>query len=170
MNQNNLGIYVHIPFCVSKCCYCDFLSFPGIGEDKVEAYFDALMKEIEYRAPIFEGNRIETIYIGGGTPSAVPPFYIEKVIEKIRSMTVLEEGLERTIEINPDSCSDEKLEVYRQIGLNRISMGLQSGQDDVLKKIGRIHTVHQFYDAYERLIRWGFDNINIDLMSGLPGQ
>ena len=168
--MKNLGIYIHIPFCKSKCYYCDFISF-SCKEDKIEQYINALKKEIElYKQELKEDIIIDTIYIGGGTPSFIDSKYIVSIINKFKdSFNILEEA-EITIEVNPGTITKEKLINYKNTGINRLSIGLQTTDDNLLKKIGRIHTYDEFIATYNLAREIGFNNINIDLMLALPGQ
>ncbi len=154
------SVYVHIPFCKQKCLYCDFNSYDK-KEKIISNYFEALLKEIKMSGLKEELN---TIYLGGGTPSFVDVKYIENV------MYILPKANEITIEINPGTIDEEKLLVYKSIGINRISIGLQATQNNILKEIGRIHTLADFEEAYKLARKVGFDNINVDLMHGLPNQ
>lgn len=154
------SIYIHIPFCKQKCLYCDFNSFDNKAE-LIEKYFEALIKEIKsYKI----NNELKTIYIGGGTPSFPNEKYIEKVLKE------LPKANEITLELNPGTITQEKLLKYKEIGINRLSIGLQAIQDDILKEIGRIHTLKEFEEAFNLVRKVGFDNINVDLMHGLPNQ
>ena len=168
--MKNLGIYIHIPFCKSKCYYCDFTSF-SCKEDKIEQYINALKKEIElYKHKLEEDILIDTIYIGGGTPSYIDSKYIVSVISKIKeNFNILNEA-EITIEVNPGTITKEKFIDYKNSGINRISIGLQTTDNNLLKKIGRIHTYEEFVVTYNLAREIGFNNINIDLMLALPEQ
>ena len=159
-----MELYVHIPFCVRKCRYCDFLSSPADDETKIR-YIRDVLKEIGYRS---EGILFDTIFIGGGTPSILDPGLSAKLLEGIRSYAA--PGAEWTIECNPGTLSEEKLAIYRDFGVNRLSLGLQSADDRELQVLGRIHTYEDFLRTYEMVRNTGFDNVNVDLMSGLPGQ
>ena len=167
--MKELGIYVHIPFCKQKCKYCDFVSFTNC-EEKYENYFESIIKEIENKRLDTSNTVVSTIYIGGGTPSIVPPKFIEQVINKIRSKFNISNEAEITIEINPGTVNKEKLQYYKNIGINRLSIGLQSADDRLLELIGRIHTYTEFEEAYTLARSMGFKNINVDLMIGLPTQ
>lgn len=169
--MKNIGIYIHIPFCKQKCKYCDFVSFK-CNESKYEDYFNCVIKEIvDQVAEVKEHNeQIDTIYIGGGTPSVVPTDYIVSILNAIFDNYLVCKDAERTIEINPGTVDEEKLREYKEIGINRVSIGLQSTNDELLKMLGRIHTYSEFEDVYEMVRRVGFDNINVDLMIGLPNQ
>ena len=166
-------IYVHIPFCVRKCYYCDFLSGPA-DKETIEKYVKALMNEIEYYGKRIgqKGTNIpiKSIFFGGGTPSILEGRYMEMIMDKINESFNMEENAEITIECNPGTADEDKLSKYKEIGINRISIGLQSTNDDELKNIGRIHTYEEFLAIYNMARKVGFDNINIDLMSALPDQ
>lgn len=163
--KKDIGVYIHIPFCKSKCYYCDFVSFSN--KDKlIEEYINSVIEEIE--SIDFSRYNIETIYIGGGTPSILDSAYIGKILEKLKLYVV--NNPEITIELNPGTVNKEKLEKYKSFGINRMSIGLQSTDDILLKQIGRIHTYGEFLEVYENARQLGFENINIDLMLGLPNQ
>ena len=163
MNKKEIGLYIHIPFCAHKCDYCDFISFAN-KEDKVEQYIKQLKEEINQER--LEQYKITTIYIGGGTPS----FIKSKDIVEILKLINKEDTEEITIEINPGTVTKEKLQDYYNAGINRLSIGLQSTDNNILKQIGRIHTYEQFLETYNLARDVGFTNINIDLMIGLPNQ
>lgn len=166
-----LGIYIHIPFCKQKCYYCDFVSYAK-QEDKIEQYIDALKKEIEEEAKNDKDreNVVTTIYIGGGTPSLIEAKYIEELISTVRENYFVKDEAEITIEVNPGTVNKEKFECYRKVGINRISIGLQSTNNELLKEIGRIHNYGEFWECYKKAREVGFENINVDLMLGLPNQ
>lgn len=166
--MKNIGIYVHIPFCKQKCKYCDFISFK-CNENKIENYVDCVIKEIIDKAAEVK-ERIDTIYIGGGTPSIVSAYYIQKIISTIKENYKVLKNAEITIEINPGTVNEEKLKKYKEIGVNRLSIGLQSTNDKLLEMLGRIHKYKDFEDVYEAARGVGFNNINVDLMIGLPNQ
>ena len=169
--KNNFGIYIHIPFCVRKCYYCDFISFSN-KDELIEKYIKSLKKEIEEFN--FSMYNTTTIYIGGGTPSYLEAKYIKEILNLIKKK--LEENktnweeIEITIELNPGTVTEEKLKIYKEIGINRLSIGLQSTSDKLLKEIGRIHTYKEFLDTYNLAKKIGFNNINVDLMIALPNQ
>lgn len=169
MAQNKLEIYIHIPFCVKKCDYCDFLSAPS-DSGTMESYVKALVKEIEFSREKMKDYLIDTVFIGGGTPSILAGSFIERILEALRKNSKISENAEITIECNPGTIDESKLQSYKRAGINRISFGLQSANDKELKSIGRIHTYAQFLESYHMARECGFDNINIDLMSALPGQ
>lgn len=211
---NPLSIYIHIPFCIKKCHYCDFLSAPA-GEETQREYVCALLHEIEYWGELLSGAPIKSIYIGGGTPSVLPEEFMVDILCKLKrafpNMMKIEnitgqekkshgseagmkmpEETERkgkalkeaegkgkvseavepeiSMEINPGTVTEKKLKVYRQAGINRLSIGLQSGDEEELKLLGRIHTYEDFLETYHLARAQGFANLNIDLISALPGQ
>ena len=169
VNQKPLGIYVHVPFCLKKCYYCDFLSVPA-KEREIEQYFRALKKEIfAYRKLAF-GYSVRSIFLGGGTPTLPLKKYVVQVLEEIRKVFFVEEGAEITIECNPETVDLEKLRIYREAGVNRISFGLQSVDNRELKELGRVHTYQRFLESFMAAREVGFFNCNVDLMFGLPGQ
>ena len=165
-----LSLYIHIPFCKKKCAYCDFLSFHGCGADRQKAYVEALCKEIEAYEPIAKEYEVISIFFGGGTPSYIDALLIEKIMQTIYSIFQVKADAEITLEGNPDSLTYEKLEIYKGMGINRLSIGLQSANDQMLETLGRVHNYNQFVQAYQDARKIGFDNINIDIMSGLPGE
>lgn len=167
--MNNISIYVHTPFCKHKCYYCDFASFAN-NEDLINEYYKSLKKEIILRKDEINSREISTVYFGGGTPSYVDSKYIVDIMDILKSEFNINKDAEITIEANPESITDEKLENYKIAGFNRISMGLQSANNDTLKKIGRIHTYEKFLSSYELCKSAGFDNINVDLMFSLPNE
>lgn len=166
MQNKELGIYIHIPFCKRKCYYCDFISYPDKC-NQIPNYIKSLIKEIE--SFDFSNYKITSIYIGGGTPSYIDSKYIKQILAKINKKVDFK-NVEITIEINPGTVTIEKLQDYKEAGINRISIGLQSTNDKLLQQIGRIHTYQEFLDAYHLIEKVGFKNINIDLMLGLPNQ
>ena len=166
--MKNIGIYIHIPFCKQKCKYCDFVSFK-CNENKFEDYFKCVIKEITDKSAEVKES-VDTIYIGGGTPSIVPADYIEQIITIIKMNYKVLKTAEITIEVNPGTVDEDKLKRYKKIGINRLSIGLQSTNEKLLKMLGRIHTYKDFEDVYEMARRVGFKNINVDLMIGLPNQ
>ena len=178
MKTKNVGLYVHIPFCKKKCEYCDFKSYAD-KEELIEEYVKWLKYELE---EVGKGNRLDyenhldnlaivkTIYIGGGTPSLIDSKYISEILEVIKKNYTFAENTEITIEVNPGTVNKEKLEQYKKSGINRLSIGLQSTHDRLLKKIGRIHNYDDFLNTFKIARNVGFENINIDLMLGLPEQ
>lgn len=170
--MKEIGIYIHIPFCIKKCEYCDFVSYCN-KKEYVPQYINALKKEIKNN--INKEYKITTIYIGGGTPSSIEENYIADIIGTIK-LNMNEENLkdfeniEVTIEVNPGTVNKEKLQVYKKIGINRLSIGLQETHNELLKSIGRIHTYEEFIKTYNLARKIGFNNINVDLMIALPNQ
>lgn len=169
--MKELGIYIHIPFCKQKCYYCDFISYANKGE-KVKEYIECLQKEIEIESNGYKNEeyKITTIYIGGGTPSFIDALYIERIINTIKQNYKLYEKPEITIEVNPGTINEEKIEKYKEIGINRISIGLQTTNDKLLKQIGRIHTYEEFLNCYKLVSKSKINNVNVDLMLALPNQ
>lgn len=166
--MERFGIYIHIPFCAKKCSYCDFISF-CLDEKTWEEYTNALVREIENKK-IENSKKVTTIYIGGGTPSLIDEKYIVKIINAIRHRFELEDSAEITIEVNPGTVTEKKLIAYKNVGINRISIGLQSAEDRILKLIGRIHDYKTFLGTYNLAKNIRFDNINVDLMFAIPTQ
>lgn len=160
-----MSLYIHIPFCKQKCLYCDFPSYSG-KEKFISKYINALTKEIILKASDY---KIKSIFIGGGTPSYLNEEDMEKLLKCINTLR-LKDGLEFTIECNPGSLTEEKLKVMKENNVNRLSMGLQSTKESILKEIGRIHTYEEFKNNYFLARKTGFENINVDLMFGLPNQ
>lgn len=167
--KKDLGLYIHIPFCARKCEYCDFLSWSA-GEEEREQYVEALLLEIESYRGFAKGYRVSTVFIGGGTPSVLLPKQMERILQKVYEVFELEKRPEITIEINPGTVDEEKLQCYKENGVNRLSMGLQSVNDEKLRLLGRIHTYQDFVGSYELARKVGFDNISLDLISSIPGQ
>ena len=167
-NNNELGIYIHIPFCMQKCIYCDFLSAPADDKTK-SSYVKALINEIALSEAGLDKN-VTSIFIGGGTPSAINAEYIKDILEAVKQRYRVDGNAEITIECNPGTINSEKARIYREAGINRISFGLQSTDDKELRMLGRIHTFEQFKNSLAIARNAGFTNINIDLMSALPGQ
>lgn len=166
--MEELGIYIHIPFCKQKCFYCDFCSFANKNEMQ-EKYVEAVINEIK-NITHKEKYAVTTIYFGGGTPSVLYPEYIKNILQEIESSFEILDDAEITIEINPGTVNEEKLKKYKEYGINRLSIGLQSANDKILKKIGRIHDYKQFEETFFYARKCGFKNINVDLMVGLPTQ
>ena len=164
-----IELYIHIPFCMQKCAYCDFLSAPADEQTK-NRYIGALLREIRMHEAELGRRRVATIYIGGGTPSVLAPEYIELIVKQLRISFDVMENAEITIECNPGTLDERKLLAYRSVGINRLSLGLQSTFDEELKVLGRIHTYETFLHNYELARKCGFHNINVDLMSALPYQ
>ena len=169
INKRELELYLHIPFCVRKCMYCDFLSAPA-DSVTIHAYMKALEEEIESRAVEFGDYIVVSVFVGGGTPSIAETKDIEAVLTAIRHSYRLADDAEITIEVTPGTVERKKLEAYRSVGVNRLSIGLQSARNEELKRIGRIHSWQQFLDSYRAAVEAGFENVNVDIMSTLPGQ
>lgn len=183
----NISVYVHIPFCVRKCNYCDFLSFSAPCEVQ-DRYLRSLVKEIKCAGKWLEDNKekqceklnhnirderpyqVKSIFFGGGTPSSIDPSWITKILDTIRESFDVSEDAEITTEMNPGTVTPESLSIYKKSGINRISIGCQSLNDEELKELGRIHDSKTFYETFRAARQAGFDNINVDLMSALPGQ
>ncbi len=168
-NNKSIGVYIHVPFCKSKCYYCDFNSYSG-REYLAGSYFNALFNEIEIRGKFTEDRCISSVFIGGGTPSLVVPGYISSLLDVCSKYMRLDKNAEISMESNPGTLTYDRLKAYRAAGVNRLSIGLQAWQDRLLKIIGRIHDRRQFIDNLDASVRAGFDNINADLMFGLPQQ
>lgn len=178
MNTKNVGLYIHIPFCKQKCQYCDFKSYAG-KENLIDTYIRWLEFELK---GVGEGNRLDyennlddlavvkSIYIGGGTPSFIDGKYIEEILSIANEYYTVDDNAEITIEVNPGTVDKDKFETYLRSGINRISIGLQSTHDRLLKELGRIHTYEDFLNTYNLARSVGFKNINVDLMLGLPNQ
>ena len=166
--MKELELYLHIPFCVKKCNYCDFLSALA-GEETRAAYVDALLEEIRgFDEP--EDYEVVTVFFGGGTPSILPGQAIFRIMEALREKFSFRKEAEITLEANPGTVDKEKLSFYKKAGINRLSFGLQSADAEELKKLGRIHTWEKFLESFQLAREAGFSNINVDLMSALPGQ
>ena len=167
--KKSLGIYVHIPFCVLKCRYCDFCSFAGKGSQDMRAYVDELCRRIER----FDGARdyeVDTLYFGGGTPSLIGAESIGRILDSVRGTFCLSESAEITLECNPATVDEAFFRSVRSLGVNRLSIGLQSASDSELLLLGRIHTVADFVKTYNDARAAGFDNVSADLMYGIPDQ
>ena len=183
--MKDLSVYIHIPFCVRKCFYCDFLSFPVdkdafvktcgtafgcAAQNTMESYVNLLLAEIEKSAVGYKEYQVLSVFFGGGTPSLLPAKEVGRIMETVRKHYRIAEDAELTVEMNPDTVTEEKLREYITHGINRVSIGLQSADDDELERIGRIHDYKTFERAYELARKLGFGNINIDLMAALPEQ
>lgn len=168
--MKELGIYIHIPFCKQKCKYCDFISYSN-KEEKIKEYIKALQKEIQIKLKKYQKEYlVDTIYLGGGTPSYIEPEKIEDIIKTVKNIIQMKENAEITIEVNPGTVTKRKLEIYKNVGINRLSIGLQTTNHERLKQIGRIHTYEMFLETYQMAKEVGFTNVNVDLMIGLPKQ
>lgn len=168
-SNKEIGLYIHIPFCKEKCFYCDFNSSSNWG-NHIPAYFDALKKEMLFYKDLLRDYCVKTIFIGGGTPTFVDPNYIKEIIVLIKETLCLDGLCEITLESNPGTITAYKLSVYKDAGVNRLSIGLQACQNSLLCFLGRIHTAEEFIQNYDLARRMGYDNINIDLIFAIPGQ
>ena len=164
-----LEIYIHIPFCVKKCAYCDFLSAPSTEEER-ERYVNLLCEEIAASSVRAKEYEVVTVFFGGGTPSILKGEQIERILKVLRERFAIAENAEITLEMNPGTVTGEKLEIYKRAGINRLSIGLQSVHNEELKMLGRIHTYEEFLESYHMAREVGFDNMNVDLISAIPGQ
>lgn len=167
--MKDIGIYIHIPFCQSKCYYCDFCSFPRML-DNAEKYVSYIKKEIDMYEEDLRNYNVGTIFIGGGTPTVIDGKYIYEIMEYIYKKLNANRVKEITIEANPKTLDQNKLQIYKKAGINRISIGVQSMNDIMLKKLGRIHTVEDFINTYKLIRKCKFNNVSFDLMFNLPGQ
>ena len=167
--KKSLGVYIHLPFCAKKCLYCDFASGPAAAEE-IAYYMRVLQKEIRSFEALSSLYRVDSVFFGGGTPSFVSAFYIRQLMTQLTNQYEFGKDAEVTLEANPGTLTEEKLIVYRQAGINRLSIGLQSVHAQELERLGRIHSYQDFLDNYKLARKVGFRNINVDLMSGLPRQ
>lgn len=168
---NRLGIYIHVPFCIKKCSYCDFLSFDAKGPSQWQEYGIELIKEVEaYGDFLKEDYIVDTVFFGGGTPSILQADLVSEILDKINSSFSLTPNPEITIEANPGTVSEGKLDKYLAAGINRLSIGVQSFDEDLLGLLGRIHGKEEAKEAYKMARRAGFKNINLDLMFAIPTQ
>lgn len=164
-----LELYIHIPFCISKCKYCDFLSAPSSEEERAD-YVESLCGEIRSYENLARAYYVVSIFVGGGTPSILKAEQMERIFNAIKETFLFTNDAEITLEINPGTVDREKMKRYKSIGINRLSIGLQSVDNNELKMLGRIHTYEDFLNTYEMAREEGFSNINVDLMSAIPGQ
>ena len=169
MQKNTLGLYIHIPFCEKKCDYCNFVSFCMPNQKKIE-YVNALIKEIQSKSQEYNDYVIDTIFVGGGTPTTLPDGEITRVLDAIRENFKVENDCEITIECNPNSLTERKLKEYKLAQVTRLSIGLQAYNNKLLKLIGRLHNKKQFDNAVKLAKKYGFSNINVDLILGIPKQ
>ncbi|MCX4193038.1 radical SAM family heme chaperone HemW [Methylophaga sp. OBS1] len=165
-----LSLYIHVPWCVRKCPYCDFNSHKSPQEIPEQAYVDALIRDLEQEVPLIWGRSVQSIFIGGGTPSLLSAEAYDRLFSAIRALLPLQHNAEITLEANPGTVEAGRFEAYRNIGINRLSIGIQSFDNEALKALGRIHDSQQAIAAVETARQAGFDNFNLDLMFGLPGQ
>lgn len=164
-----IGLYLHIPFCARKCAYCDFCSFPA-GEETTERYVAALVKEIALAGALHIGEALDTVFVGGGTPTLLAPRQLFRVFEAVDKAFVRGERLEFTVEANPATVTAEHLQVFRDGGVTRVSLGLQAAQNPLLRRLGRLHTFEAFLETYRAVRNGGPWAVNVDLMYHLPGQ
>ena len=178
METKNMGLYIHIPFCKRKCKYCDFISYSN-KEHLIDRYIKCLKYEIrdigisnlhDYKKGLDDLINLKTIYIGGGTPSVIDSKYIKEILSEIKQNFKISSDVETTIEVNPGTVNETKLQDYKDAGINRLSIGLQSTNDNTLERIGRIHTYEEFLNTYNLARKIGFSNLNVDLMLALPEQ
>ncbi len=169
-NKTPLGLYIHVPFCRSKCQYCDFYSLACKEDKLIDGYLDAVCDHIKEAGELAPGYKVDTIYFGGGTPSFFGADGLAIILTTIRRNFDVDQNAEITFEANPDSVSDRMLHRLRAEGFNRVSLGIQSDDDEMLKKLGRPHTYAQAVAAYNKIRKAGFKNVSVDLMYGLPGQ
>ena len=174
VKKDGLSLYIHIPFCVRKCLYCDFLSFSA-SNSKKQDYVKALVNELTAWEEVLKEKLagmdklyFKTVFAGGGTPTCLEPSMLLEILQAVNKYT--DENTEFTIEANPCTITDSHISIFKEEGINRVSLGLQSAQDRELKKLGRIHTYREFCNSYNKLQKAGFGNINIDIMAGIPGQ
>ena len=169
LQRKPLELYVHVPFCARKCLYCDFLSFRALASVQ-EAYTEQLIREIEVQGACCREYQVKTVFIGGGTPSVMEPCLIRDIMQALNKNFDIAAEAEITIEVNPGTLLQNKLHIYRAAGINRLSIGLQSADNQELKDLGRIHTFEEFLKSYQCARMAGFTNVNVDLMSSIPGQ
>ena len=167
MTDPRLGLYLHLPFCRSRCAYCDFCSSVG-REAEIPRYVDALLREMEARPA--DGYTVDTVYLGGGTPSHLPGRELARLFDGIVARYRLAPDAEITCEVNPGTADFDKFSLLKSLGVNRVSLGVQSLSDRALRAIGRIHTAEEAREAYRAARRAGLRNISLDLMTGLPGE
>lgn len=168
-DRRPLELYIHIPFCIRKCKYCDFLSAPS-DERERQNYIESLCQKIRSYGELAKAYRVVSIFVGGGTPSILTSSQMSVIFEAIRDVFLVEEDAEITVEMNPGTVTEEKLLTYQACGVNRLSVGLQSTENQELESLGRIHTYEEFLATYQLIRSVGFGNINVDLMSAIPYQ
>lgn len=165
-----MNLYIHLPFCRKKCHYCDFHSYPGVSASGVRRYLQALTREMELVAAALRPGKADTLYLGGGTPTYLSGGDLLGLISRVRNILGIEETAEITLEVNPGTVTLPKLKALRAVGVNRLSLGAQSFNDNMLQAMGRIHRTEEIYQAFDWARKAGFENINLDLIYGLPGQ
>lgn len=168
--KKTIGIYIHIPFCVQKCLYCDFASFPLRKSEEKKVYIQALLREMEQYKDLLKDYKADTVYIGGGTPSILSGEEVAQILNRLGDVVDICRDAEISMEMNPGTAKREWISDYKKAGVNRVSVGLQSADAQELKMLGRIHNYQQFLETFRLLRECGFENINVDLMSGLPHQ
>lgn len=168
--MKNISLYIHIPFCMKKCIYCDFLSVAGSSRPEQKDYVETLMREMDCYRNVAKDYQVISIFVGGGTPSILEEGLVEQLFHKLYSVWSLAADAEITIECNPGTLTARKLAEYRTCGINRLSLGLQSADNRELKQLGRIHNYEQFVANYQLAREAGFRNVNVDIMAALPGQ
>ena len=169
MKKRDLELYLHIPFCVKKCNYCDFFSAARSREEQ-EAYVQAMIQEIRGYKDSLHSYEVKTVFLGGGTPSLLSERQAEELFQSLYDSFTIQKDAEITMEVNPGTVNLEKLKQYKAVGVNRLSLGLQSARNEELQRLGRIHTYEDFLATWNFTEKAGFENRNIDLMSALPGQ
>ena len=167
--KKELELYVHIPFCVRKCAYCDFLSFSK-GDQERASYVDALIREIKSKKEQFQDACVTSVFLGGGTPSILKGEETARIFRVLKENFTFLEQAEITMEVNPGTVTEDKINAWKSSGVNRLSIGLQSVNDDELKMLGRIHSFHEFLETWQLVRKAGFTNVNVDLISAIPGQ
>jgi len=168
--MKKLGLYIHIPFCIKKCKYCDFVSYEASSQDMVNDYIKSLIIEMKNKSEEASDYVVDSIFIGGGTPSIISESNIYEIMNAVHKNYKLDDTIEISMESNPKTLTKEKIKNYLDFGINRLSIGIQSFNDDDLKSLGRIHTVKDFHESYNIAREGGFKNINIDLMFSIPNQ
>jgi oxygen-independent coproporphyrinogen-3 oxidase len=171
MKKNKpLGLYIHVPFCLRKCLYCDFCSFAGMDAATMDTYVARLCEELVQKAPLAATHTVDTVYFGGGTPTLLSPCHFARLLDTVRAAYRLSDDAEITVECNPAMADADKLRALRSLGVNRLSIGAQSAVDDELAALGRIHTFKDTQKTYRAAREAGFDNISLDVMFGIPQQ
>ena len=168
--MKKLGIYIHIPFCLRKCGYCDFCSFPNSSAETIQAYVTELCRRIVLCRSSLEGYEADTIYVGGGTPTLLSEGQMKEILDTLRGVLRVTDDCEITVECNPATANEEKLRAFRALGINRLSIGLQSANENELRTLGRAHSYADFEHIFSDARRAGFDNISADVMYGIPDQ
>lgn len=170
VEKQKLGLYIHIPFCLKKCNYCDFLSFSGCDFKEQTRYIKAVEEELKAYNLKESDYQVDTIFIGGGTPSLLSEDLTEMLLKCVHHYLFIDENAEISIECNPKTLTDNKLNLYHRLGINRLSIGCQSLDDSILKFMGRVHNRNDFFETFQKARSYGFNNINVDLIFGVPGQ